>query len=341
MEPESSIPEANEPPMLKPGDFEWLLTSIYQAGSQGADPRGFPEAPGLGMAADPADYRQRQLAAAWCLREIANAAVEYLDRLPEDLQTIIAEHSDSWPVLLRPKLSSSAARSASRVGGLGLARELPINLNHARASASGEDGPVHAPLTPGIGLARSLYDELLKKREETGAAHTAAAAIDPLLVMSAKLEDLAEALEMLWNGGDPTGVTHPADLGAKAANAGRKSVKHSPNALHSMKLRKDLQFHCLLATLPALRADTVKHWALASIRFLECENRGALVHDIGPSNADAYRDEGLSRWIPQAYWSSVKRRAPKRSCNPISQLESDVLEALRKGFGSLVKNRAK
>lgn len=295
--------------MLKAEDFESLLSSIYLAGSQGADPRAFPEAPGLGTPADSQDYRQRQLAAAWCLREIASAAIEYLDRLPVDLQTIIAGHADSWPVVLRPKLTSSADRAASRVGGLGLARELPINLEHAKSSASGGDGPWLAPPVPGIGLARRLYDVLLQKHQETGAAETAAAAVDPMLVITAKPEDLGDAF-------------------------GRKPS-------HSMIEAKRLHFHFLLSTLPALRADTAEHWALASLRFLECENRGALVHDVGPESADAYRDEGLSRWIPHSYWSSVKRRAPKRSCNPISQLEGDVLEALRKGFGSLVKNRAK
>mgnify|MGYP000271237809 CR=1 FL=1 len=318
-------------PKLTGGEFEWIIDAIHHAATNGLAEEDFPELPEELLAEEPDPLGRKFGVAAWFLRQIAEAAIERLDRLPEEAQRAVCSESIAWPTLISPSVSRSAALTSARILALGLGANLPLDLNHNTKSEHGKWIPAAGSIRPGIGLAAKLHAVLLEVRDSEALEDSAFADYPAPLVMAAEPELLAAAFEET---SEKIGM--PAD--APLPENGEPNLR-TPDVEAAQKARTALgrKLHCelLIATLPNLTLDTVEHWALAGLRFLQAENDGFLVHDICSDK----RQERLSQWLSQDYWEATKTEAANAGKNALSRLDSKLHTALREGFRKVPKNR--
>jgi len=330
---------------LTGGEFEWILNAINHAASNGIVLEQFPELPIPVNSSDADDYHQKQITAAWTLKQIALEAITALDRLPIEAQSIVAAHAEAWPNIVRQKITTSAKNAGVRIASLGLGNDLPVNLDHTAVSVTGEKVPIAESKQPGNGLANHLRVVLSQARENEGLAESAFSSLDPALVCATDPNLLADALASApfvssqgtdslseWFGEDELRGKQ-----VKIDEAVESKKKKKRRTAVGRKLHRDL----LIATLPELNPDTSRHWALAGLRYLQCENNGFLVHDIISNKKDAPKSEKLSPWIPEQYWADTKTLAAKRFRNAMTELDYKTEAALMKGFRLLSKGPAK
>jgi hypothetical protein len=323
-------------PKLSGVEYEWLIDAIHHVASNGLLEEEFPDLPQELQNEEPDALGRRFNTAAWCLREIAKVAIQRLDQLPVEAQQSVCAHSEAWPVMLRPKVSTSAKRAGVRVTELGLGTKLPIDLNHSTASESGEKVPIQESIWPGIGLAARLHDVLEDFRLSGEMAGSAFADYPVAEILVADPEQLAESCEAGNADGDGPISSGESDAEDRDESAMRQEEEE---AFQRMRTKFGRQIHreFLVATLPPLTQETARHWALAAIRHLQAENDGFLVHDVCSSNGGDWAKERLSPWIPREYWENIKQQVVTSPRNAMRSLENRVESALRSGFQKLAR----
>jgi hypothetical protein len=320
---------------LTAGELQWIIDAIHHEATNGLAEEDLPNLP-FELQDGTSDPLGRNFAsAAWCLREIAHAAIDRLDRLPADALREICSRSEAWPVLIRPKVSTSAKRAGIRVEELGLGTKLPLDLDHTTASESGEKVPVGESIWPGIGLARRLHEVLQDAKKNEGLDEATFAGYPSDLVCAADPDTFSDLLAC----GIDDEVRKLEEAAGATGGEGSGQKKADAEFYSKLGTKRGREVHrlFLIATLPDLTPETARHWALAGLRYLQCENGGFLVHDICSDENRAPTEEMLSNWIPKTYWEATKKEAANAGRSAIQRLEKKVETALRKGFGELAR----
>ena len=312
---------------LTGSEYLWLIDAIYHIANNGVSEEEFAE--------DhvESDRDSSQLAAARCLKEIAEVATKLLDDLPLEIKKGLAAQAEAWPVVIRPKANSSAKQAAAKVEALGLGEGLSININHTANSDAGKV-PLRESKWPGIGLANHLYTVLLNRRDELGMDASICSQLDPEHICSVDAEDLSAMFSGV--------VVSPGALRQDDEWQGLQRAKvEEANTKKKTAFWREFHEMLLLATLPELNPRTVHHWSLAGLRYLQVANRGFLVHDIGSDSPAGEKAEARSPLIPARYWRDIKKQAGREGRDARTLLDSRIEKALRKGFRELSKPAGK
>jgi hypothetical protein len=250
------------------------------------------------------DIRSRK--SAWILSRIALAAIDALEGLPMASQMAVAQGSEAWPAVVRPKVSTALKQLRLRLEELHFAENLSIDLNHSAGSPSGAKVPVAMSYRPGIGLANYMHEELLKFKEANGLSF-----LDTSALQGFPIESIS-----------PDKILRPF-LAYDYSPHDEESEQPESQLTHPNmnKVVLDFQLMLLVAGLTELDESSVDAWSLAAIRLLQHQYGGALVQAI-----------------PQDYWHGIKNQAAKAQVNSERLLETELLRALKSGFSKLAKS---